>query len=285
MSSHAQRRPALWLLLLLVSNVLLLSIQVRDARGRVLLRGWALLLSSPFVKGVDSAVGGVRGLLDRYVFLLHAEQESQRLRLENAQLRIENYRLRSLASLAERMANYEELKSRYEFSSQVASVIGLSAPFYARRLVIDAGTLRDVGRDAAVFNPAGVVGRVAAVSPWTAEVELIVNEGAGAGALLEGTRLQGVVRGDGTGLLKLEYIPNVETVEVGALVITSGTDQVYPKGLTIGTVQKSEKTSMIYREIEVKPAVDFSRLDEVMVVLPTPKPTPPGGGAADEGSH
>ncbi len=284
MSSHAQRRPALWLLLLLVSNLLLLSVQVRDERGRILLRSWGLLLSSPLVKGVHTAVGGVRGLLDRYVFLLQAEEESRRLRQENSQLRIENYRLRSLASLAERIAGYQELKSRYEFSSQVASVIGLSAPFYARRLVIDAGSLRDVDKDAAVFNPAGIVGRVAAVSLWTADVELIVNEGAGAGAQLEGTRLQGVVRGDGTGLLKLEYIPNVETVEVGALVVTSGTDQVYPKGLTIGTVQKSEKSAMIYREIEVKPAVDFSRLDEVMVVLPTPKP-PPGAGLSDEGSR
>jgi rod shape-determining protein MreC len=98
-------------------------------------------------------------------------------------------------------------------------------------------------------------------------VELITNDGAAAGAMLENSRLQGVIQGDGSDILRWNFIPNYESVEVGAIVYTSGTERMYPKGYPIGKVIQSTKGLSVYRDIRVKPFVDYLRLEEIMVVV------------------
>ncbi len=270
MSSHAQRRPLVWLLVLLAFHIFLLSLQVRDKRGRILLRSWGLTLATPLTEGVYWAVRGTAGFFEGYFFLVGLREDNQRLRRQNAELQVEVARLKAVADLLPRSRDYEKLRQRFDFETWVAGVILLSAPFHRGRMLIDAGGLHGVRQDSAVITPQGIAGRVVAVSPFQSEVELITNAGAGAGALIEGTRLQGVVQGEDndTGLLRLDYIPNVEPVERGAVVLTSGADQIYPRGLVIGEVVFSEKGNMIYRNVQVRPAVDFSRLEEVLVVAP-----------------
>jgi rod shape-determining protein MreC len=148
----------------------------------------------------------------------------------------------------------------------VASVIWRNAPLYSHHILINAGTNDGVSKDAAVIAPEGVVGRVVVVTPFDAEVELLTDQTAAAGAFLFHSRLQGIVQGTGTKQLRLNFIPSSEPVTDGELVYTSGTDRVYPKGLPIGTVV-STKTEGIYQQILLESEVDFQRLEEVMVVL------------------
>ena len=96
---------------------------------------------------------------------------------------------------------------------------------------------------------------------------MITNAGAAAGAMLEDSRLQGVVQGNGSTTLRLDFIPNYEQVEVGDIVYTSGTDRIYPKGLPIGRVITSGRGPAIHRDIELAPFVDYLRLEEIMVVI------------------
>jgi hypothetical protein len=109
-------------------------------------------------------------------------------------------------------------------------------------------------------------GRVFAATLYQSEVELLTDQNAAAGAVLFHTRLSGIVQGTGDENLSLNFISISEDVPDNELVFTSGTDRIYPKGLPIGTIISSEKED-VYQRIIVRPQVDLSRLEEVMVVL------------------
>jgi rod shape-determining protein MreC len=148
----------------------------------------------------------------------------------------------------------------------LASVIWRNMPLYSRRIFINAGTAQGVTKDSAVLAAEGVVGRVFAATLYQSEVELLTDQNAAAGAVLFHTRLSGIVQGTGDENLSLNFISISEDVPDNELVFTSGTDRIYPKGLPIGTIISSEKED-VYQRIIVRPQVDLSRLEEVMVVL------------------
>jgi rod shape-determining protein MreC len=123
----------------------------------------------------------------------------------------------------------------------------------------------------AVIAPAGVVGRVVVPSASAAKVQLLIDRNAAIGALIERSRAQGVVVGAGDEWLRMEYVSEVADVAPGDIVVTSGIDGIYPKGFIIGRIETVERSGGAYKRILVRPAVDFSSLEEVLVVLtPTP---------------
>jgi rod shape-determining protein MreC len=102
-------------------------------------------------------------------------------------------------------------------------------------------------------------------------VQLLVDRNAAAGALIERSRAQGVVEGAGDGRLRLDYVSETSDVAIGDTVVTSGIDAIYPKGFVIGQIDSLEKNGVAYGTIGVRPSVDFSSLEDVLVVLtPTP---------------
>ena len=101
-------------------------------------------------------------------------------------------------------------------------------------------------------------------------VQMLIDQNAAAGALIERTRVQGVVIGLGDAL-RMDYVPGTADVQKDDVVVTSGIDAIYPKGFVIGTVESVERGPGTYHQIRVRPAVDFSRLEAVLVVTtPTP---------------
>jgi rod shape-determining protein MreC len=129
-----------------------------------------------------------------------------------------------------------------------------------------------------VIAPAGVVGRLVVPSLRSAKVQLLIDRNAAAGAIIERTRAQGVVVGSGDDRLRLDYVSEVFDVVAGDVVMTSGIDGIYPKGFIIGRIESVERVGGSYKRILIKPAVDFSALEEVLVVL-----TPTPARAASEG--
>ena len=261
-----QRKPLVSLAVLLLTNLLLLSVQVRTAEGRLLLRSGSLLLFTPIASTVHFMVDGVTRAVNQYALLYGAQKENLLLREENALLGVELAQLRGIKALGSGREEGPMLEEQFLFDTFLVPVIWKSPPFYAHRLVINAGSLKGIRKDDAVITPRGIVGRVWATTPFTSEVELITNDSAAAGAMLEDSRLQGVIQGDGSVTLKWNFIPNYESVEVGDIVYTSGTDRLYPKGFPIGRVVHSRKGVTVYRDIQVEPFVDYLRLEEIMVV-------------------
>jgi len=266
MTEFTQKRPVLSLLVLVLLNLFLLSIQVRDSQGRILIRSLGITLLAPPASLVNSLFQRFSDGVSRYVWLIGVEERNRELESENVKLKLDLWRLQGLQTMVERTDKFDWVESQYSFETLLAAVIWRNVPLYSHRVFINLGTTHGVNRDSAIIAADGVVGRVFAPSLYQAEVELLTDQNAAAGAVLFHTRLHGIIQGTGTENLQLNYISSSESIPDGEIVYTSGTDRIYPRGLPIGTVVQTEREG-VYQEILVRPSVDISRLEEVMVVL------------------
>jgi rod shape-determining protein MreC len=148
-----------------------------------------------------------------------------------------------------------------------AQVIGSSGSDLSRIIYIDKGKNAGIEPDMAVMTSDGVVGKVLLVYPSVAQVLLVSDQSSGVGAILEKTRLQGVLRGTASGEVVLERVMSDEQVPVGETVLTSGGDQIFPKGLPVGTVTEVGRGKDLFLNIKIKPAADLSKLEEVLVLI------------------
>jgi len=159
-----------------------------------------------------------------------------------------------------------------------AQVIGRDGVPWFRTLTLDRGESDGVLLDSPVLSPTGVVGRVFAVGPHAARVQVLLDRDSGAGVLVERSRVPGVVSGQVSGQssgaedLVLEFVPERSDVAVGDVVVTSGVDGIYPKGLVVGRVRYVGKGSGLFRDIRVEPSARFESLEEVLVVRRTEVP-------------
>ena len=202
-----------------------------------------------------------RILLDRI------EQLEKRL----ADLEIQAQQQRALANRSRTLEQLLELRDRLTLTTVAAEVIASGPTPDFRTITIDKGSLQGFRPDLAVVAPAGVVGRIVVPSARASKVQLLIDRNAAAGALIERSRAQGVVVGGGEERLHLEFVSETSDVVVGDVVVTSGIDGIYPKGFVIGRVEAVEKSSGAYKQIIVRPAVDFASIEEVLVVTtPTP---------------
>jgi rod shape-determining protein MreC len=189
--------------------------------------------------------------------------------LESVQVELQEQR--ALADRARGLQQLLDLRDRSKLKTMAAEIIASSASPDFQTLTLDKGRNYGLRTDMAVIANDGVVGRIVVPSGRAAKVQLLIDRNAAAGALVERSRAQGVAKGTGDSRLLLEFVSETADVAVGDLVVTSGIEGIFPKGFTIGRVDVVEKTGPAYKRITVKPAVDFSRLEEVLVVLtPTP---------------
>ena len=266
MTTSLKTKPILLLILLLLANLLLLSVQARDETGQVLLRSWGVAVRTPVGGAVQFLKSLFMNSLDSYVLLVGAERENQSLRTDNEQLKLETQRLRALVEAALRTRDFDRIYEQHQLETIAATITQRSAPFLATSFQVNAGRAHGVVSNAAVIRPEGIVGRVQALTPWSSEVQPITQPEAGAGAVLSESRTHGVARGQGSELVRLDYIAISVPVEVGEMVYTSGTDRIYPKGLAIGKVVSVTEGNLVHKHILVRPSVNLSRIEEVLVV-------------------
>lgn len=267
MSLSAASRPLSCLLIFIFFHLSLLSLQIRNDEGRLLLRSWGLLAITPVASGLHFVKTKLESGWSHYLLLLQTEEENRRLRDENIQLQMEVRQLKNLAALLPQSQDYRRVEEQYRIETIMVAVIGKGAPSYRDLLIINAGARQGIRRDTAIVASEGVVGRVVIVSPFSAGVEPITNQGAGVGAWLENQDLEGLAIGNNENTMVLDYIPNTVNVRVGDSVVTSGTDRIYPRGLPIGRVVDSQTGSAIYQRIRVRPAVDLARLTTALAVV------------------
>lgn len=250
-------------------QVLGLAVQVKrtaDAENTRLIRIWAVDLITPFERGVIWAENGSDKLWHSYFLLRGVRAENRRLKEQIEQMRLEQVRLSEDAAQAHRLQSLLAFKEQFIAKTVPAQVIGSSGSDLSRSIYIDKGSDDGIAQDMAVITAGGIVGKVLRVYPSTSLVLMINDQSSGVGALLEKSRLQGVLRGTPTGELILERVMSDETVAAGETVLSSGGDQIFPKGLPVGTVSKVSLGREMFLNIRVKPAADLSRLEEVLVV-------------------
>ncbi|MEY4095080.1 MAG: Rod shape-determining protein MreC [Acidobacteriota bacterium] len=259
-------------------HVVLISAQVNTASGLPVLQVVTFGSFSEVQRATMALIDGVRGLWSGYVALQQVQEENAALKQELQNLQVRFQQERAEAQRTDNLRQLLELRDRANLETVAAEVIAGPASPDFRTVTIDKGSSDGLATDMAVISPAGVVGRVILPSGRAAKVQLLIDRNAAAGVLIERTRVQGIVMGMGDGVLRLQYVPGTADVKTGDLVVTSGIDGIYPKGFVIGTVDHADRGAGAYLEISVRAAVDFARLEEVLIV----KSVPASRGAIEE---
>jgi rod shape-determining protein MreC len=257
------------LVTVLFAQLLGLAVQVRrsqDQESGRLIRVWAVGAITPFEKAIVWMQNDSRNVWRNYLYLRGVRQENRDLKDELDRLRLEHVRLKEDAAQARRLQALLGFKEQFISKTLAAQVIGSSGSPQSRSVFIDKGSNDGVKTGMPVITSDGVVGKVTLTYSSTAQVLLIDDQSSGVGAILEASRLQGVLRGKPNGDVVLEKIMSDEQVQPGDKVLTSGGDLVFPKGLAVGTVAKVTRSADSFLTIRIKPSANLSKLEEVLVI-------------------
>ena len=259
-----------WLVAILFLQVLGLAVQVRTNAGERqdtrLIRIWAASAITPFERALVWAQTSTGNLWHNYFYLRGVRAENRQLKEQIEQMRLEQVRLSEDAAQARRLQNLLAFKEQFISKTVAAQVIGTSGSDLSRIVYIDKGENAGIRPDMAVITADGIVGKVLLAGPNESRVLLISDQTSGVGAVLAKSRLQGVLRGAAGGEVILERVMSDEQVQPGEMVLTSGGDQVFPKGLPVGTVTKVANGRDLFLDIKIKPAANLSKLEEVLVL-------------------
>jgi rod shape-determining protein MreC len=271
------------LVAVLFAQVLALAVQVKrptESGSTRLIRLWVVNTVTPLEKGLVFSGHGARDFWGNYLYLRGVRRENRELRQELEQLRIEQVRLNEDAVQAHRLQTLFNFKEQFISKTLAAQVIGTSGSDLSRVFYIDKGAKDGIKVDMAVITPDGIVGKVLRVFSSSSQVLEINDASSGVGAILEKSRLQGILQGNAAGDVVMRYVTSDEKVEPGERVLTSGGDRIFPKGLPIGTVLQTNPGSDLFLNIRVRPSANLGKVEEVLVITslvekePTTEPSP-----------
>jgi rod shape-determining protein MreC len=283
-----RQRAPIWLIGLLVTNLVIMAVDARDANGQQkILRIWTQTLSSPLQSASSKVSGATGGFFQQIWNFRGTAVENEQLRERLAQAERDLHAARQAEAENERLKSLLGLNDKNDVKSVPARVIARDPSIWFNTITINRGSSAGVEVNMPVVTGGGIVGRVITVSPFAAQVMLITDEKAGAGAVvgqLGQSGALGSVRGRadlGVGVIEMRYVSGLEQVELGDYVMTTGQDGIYPPGLTVGKVVDVKKGSATQaHQILIQPGAQLDHLEEVAVLLyhppqrPTPQTTP-----------
>lgn len=254
--------------LVLAGHGLLLSSQVTNDQGYSVLQSVLLGVFSPLQRGGEAALSGISSTWSRYLDLRAVEEENRRLREKVTRLEQTLWMERDIVASYDRLNRVLNLGEQLPFESVVAEVIGLDASAWFRTITINRGSQHGLKLNAPVIGSGGLVGRIIALGDSVAQVQLLSDRDCSVGALLVRGRGRGIVSGAGRAELQMKYVSNLEDVAIGDLIVTSGIDGIFPKGIAIGRVASVENGPRLFKIIAVESAASLDRLEEVFILEP-----------------
>jgi rod shape-determining protein MreC len=276
-------RNLLVLLAILGAQIVGLAVQVRhagDGRNTLdpkdgssvrLIRMWANALVSPPERLIQYSKLGTAGMWQNYIDLRHVREQNGDLHKTIDRLRLEQAALLEDARQGQRLQALLGFQQKYIYTTVAAQVIGSSGSDQSRVFYLDKGSVDGLARDMAVITADGIVGKVREVFPRSAQVLAINDQTSGAGVILQTTRIRGILRGNAVGQPQIIGILADRRIQPGEAVLTAGGDQIFPRGLPVGVVEKvvrdPERDSFI--NVIIKPAAHLDQLDEVLVITST----------------
>ena len=225
-------------------------------------------ITAPLQRFITHAVNITEEFWLGYFQLVNVRNENRQLKKEVDALRMENIRYREQLSTHQRLQELLQFKHTINRPVLAAQVIGLDPTGWFKSIIVDKGKRAGLKLNMPVVNACGVVGRIVSVSPTYAKVLLIIDQNSAVDCLVQRSRDRGMVKGISTDTCKLDYVVKSSDVAVGDLVVTSGLGGIYPKGLSVGSILNvREASGDLFKDIVVRPVVDFSKLEEVLVIL------------------
>jgi len=257
----------------MLPQLILVSWQVQTKSGTRMLQAVAFEIFSRVQHGTAAVVHGTRNVWGDYASLRGVRVENEELKRRLAAAEVQLQQEHALAARSAELQKLLDLRSQAVFPTLAAEVIAGNPDPVMRTVTIDRGSTDGVLADMAVVAPGGIVGRVIApVGRRAAKVQLIIDRNAAAGGITERAHSGGVVLGaDANPPLRMDMVSNLNDVKVGDTIVASGVDGIYPRGYLIGRIESATRGTGLYQTITVRPAVDFSGLESVLVVLVPPR--------------
>lgn len=234
----------------------------------------------PFAFSINVVQSGFKSIFDSissvwsgYISLTNVNKDNRRLLEENKRLRNEHVMMQENALAAERLMELLKLKDTLKKEYVIASIVAKDPTSWSSVVVINKGENDGLRPGMGVINEDGVVGRIVRTTPSYSRVLLISDRNSSVAGLIQRTRDEGIVAGSGGNPLRLNYVMTTSDVQKGDIILTSGTDTVFPEGIVIGSISKVETPkNAMFHSIEVLPGAYLSRVSEVMVLKIPPAP-------------
>jgi len=277
-----RQRAPIWLVMLLFANLIVMAIDAQENfTQQNVFKGGIQALASPVQRATSWVSGTIGGFFRQLGNFTSTASENERLTRQLAVTELELRKAQEAVAENGRLRELLNLKEKTGYDQVAARVIARDGSVWFNTVTISCGSSSGIALNMPVVTPGGIVGRVIAVSPWTAQVMLITDEKAAAGAIigkLGESGALGSVRGLGnSGLVEMRYVSGLQKVSTGDYIITTGQDGIYPPGLNVGeVVEVKPGTATQPHQIFIKPSARLDQLSEVAVLLyrPPQRPAP-----------
>ena len=258
-------------IVLIAVNIIVLSVNSRRytsfGLGRV-----AISFVSPFQELVTRTIRFTKDIWQQYFALVTVARENQILRSELNQASEKSNLWHETELANARLRNLLDFQKNITEQAVAAEVIGKDPSAWFKTVIIDKGKADGLTRGLPVVMPQGIAGQVIETANHYSKVMLIIDRNSAVDALVQRTRARGIIKGESTDQCRLDYVLRKKDVRIGDIIVSSGSDGVYPKGLRIGRVSEViEHDADIFHEVFITPFVDFEKLEEVLVVIDVPK--------------
>ncbi len=268
-----RQKAPLWLVMLLFTNLIIMAVDARDnSTKQRLFRVWIQAIASPMQSASSRASGAGSGFVREIINFRRSAEENIKLKEKLSSTEVQLQNARQATEENERLKGLLNLKQQTGYDQIAAHVIARDSSVWFNTVTLDRGSSAGVGLNMPVVTAGGIVGRVIAISPWTAQVMMVTDEKAAAGAIvgqLGGSGALGSVRGTGdSGLVEMRYVSGLQKVEVGDTILTTGQDGIYPAGLNVGqVVEVKHGTATQPHQIFIRPGANLDQLKEVAILL------------------
>lgn len=266
-----------WLVIvLLLGNFLLMAFDAKQVTsGQRIIRVWTQTAADFIQSPVTSVTSGISNYFASISNLRSAQSENDTLKQRVQELEVELKAREDMNAENERLRSLLDLKEKGQYKVLTARIIGRDPSVWFDSSIINRGSLDGVKLNMPVVANGGIVGRVTAVSPLTAQVDLITRDKSGVGGIVgevSGSNALGVVSGTGKkNVVEMRYVSGSVDVQVGQTVYTSGQDGIYPAGLKIGEiVEVRSGSATVPHQIFIRPSSGIDSMQEVAVLVYEP---------------
>ena len=263
------RRPTLLFIVVLALLFLLMSVSSQTryvGETRTMFERTVMTIFSPVPKTVNWIGQTTADMYHGYLDMRRSVNENLELHRKVIELTTENLKLHQSEGDLKRLRSLLGYAEEFSMPTMMAQAIMLDTSSRFKAIIIDRGSTAGIQVNDAVVNASGLIGRVVLTTKDMAKIQLITDANSSAGVLIERTRRQGVLRGDGIAGAALYDIPSLADVQPGDKILTAGIDGIYPKGIPVGVVTKAERGQDLFKNITVRPLVDFGSIEEVIVL-------------------
>jgi len=256
------------ILICFAMNAVFLSLAIKHRFTTPDSRGFILTATGPFQKIINFSVQSLMQIWHRYFSLARAAEENVYLKTTLSQVVHQSHQCQELHFSNERLRKLLAFRQQVNIQSVAAEVIGKDPSPWFKSITIDKGKADGIETSMPVVISDGIVGVVTSVADHYARVLLIIDQNSAVDAIVDRTRAHGMIRGQSSTVCAFEYVLRRHEIKREDVVISSGLDGVFPKGLRIGFVSSVMPVSTgIFQLVEVTPYVDYESLEEVIVLL------------------